>query len=154
MLILSGRIDRLAIETAGLANQKPEGDPLGRELDRCLRYALEADNAIQRGLPWSAVELLHYARRSLMTLFSRSRQAQRSYQFFQVEADTNLQSRLGSTLPQYNLHSARECLAQVLEILEHELPGLTAGQLTLTPAQLHLLSRIRSRGKEDQEHGS
>jgi hypothetical protein len=145
MLILSGRIDRSAIDTAGLANRKPESEPLSRELDRCLRYALETDNAIKRGYRWSAVELLHYTRRSLMTLFSRSRHGQRSYQFFQAQADATLQSRLGSTLPQYDLESARDCLSQILDLLAHDLQELTAGQLELTPAQSELLACLRSR---------
>ena len=49
MLLLLGRIDLAAIETAGLANRKLDNEPLGRELDRCVRYALEVDGALHRG---------------------------------------------------------------------------------------------------------
>lgn len=149
MLLLMGRIDRSVIETAGLANRKPDTEPLSRELDRCLRYALEADNAIKRGYLWSAIELLHYTRRSLMALFSRSHHGQRTYQFFEKEAGQLLQERLGRTLPQFDLQSARACLAQFLDILAEDLDELTAGQVQMTVLQAELLSRIRSRQFEN-----
>ena len=150
MLILSGTIDRTAIQTAGLASQELEVEPLVRELDRCLRYALEVDSAIKRGYRWSAIELLHYVRKSMMELlFARSHGGQRSYQFFQAEAGEGLQERLGGTLPQYDLQSARACLARSLDILTNDLDELTAGQVQLTGAHLDLLDRIRSRQNED-----
>ena len=143
-----GRIDRAAIASAGLANRELEVEPLGRELDRCVRYALEVDSALQRGYRWSAIELLHYMRKSLMQLFSRSHHGQRFYQFFQAEAGEGLQERLGGTLPQYDLQSAQACLARSLDILTNDLDELTAGQLHLTGVQSELLDRIRSRQKE------
>jgi predicted nucleotidyltransferase len=155
MLLLSGKIDRAAIEAAILANQERrcmqrlESEPLSRELDRCLRYALEVDNAIKRGYRWSAIELLHYGRKSMMELFTRSHHGQRPYQFFQQEAELPLQERLGRTLPQFDLQSARVCLAQFLDILADDLDTLTGGQVQLTHTQAELLSRIRSRQYEE-----
>jgi predicted nucleotidyltransferase len=84
MLLLLGRIGRSAIEAAGLANQKLDAEPLDRELDRCIRYALEVDSALHRGYLWSAVELLHYLRLCIMKLFTYSHHGKRSYQFFQT----------------------------------------------------------------------
>lgn len=150
MLVLLGRIDRAAIETAGLANQEPDDKPLGRELDRCIRYALEVDSALQRGYLWSAIELLHYMRRNIMELFTRSHGGKRAYQFFQKEADERLQVRLGSTLPRYDLKSAQQALAQFLHILTHDLDQLTDGQVQLTRAHAELLTRISSRQNELQ----
>jgi hypothetical protein len=149
MLLLTGRIDRSSIETAGLANRKTETEPLGRELDRCLRYALEVDSAIKRGYRWSAVELLHYTRKSMMELFTRSHHGQRPYQFFQQEAELPLQEQLGRTLPLFDLKSARACLARFLDILADDLDALTGGQVQLNQAQAEILSRVHSRQLED-----
>lgn len=149
MQVLFGRIDASAIAAAGLSNLKANAEPLDRELDRCVRYALEVDSALQRGYRWSAIELLHYMRKSLMLLFARSHHGQRSYQFFQKEAGEQLQERLGDTLPQFDLESARACLAQFLDILTEDLDKLTDGQVQLTGAHLELLDRIRSRQYED-----
>jgi predicted nucleotidyltransferase len=145
MLLLLGRIDRSAIETAGLANRESDNEPLDRELDRCIRYALEVDGALQRGYIWSAIELLHYVRKSMMELFTRSHHGQRAYQFFQKEADQRLQARLGGTLPRYDLKSAQESLAQFMDILKNDLDKLTDGQVQLTGAHSELLAKIRSR---------
>jgi predicted nucleotidyltransferase len=145
MLLLSGRIERSAIESAGLANRELDDEPLDRELDRCVRYALEVDSALQRGYTWSAIELLHYMRKSIMKLFTRSHRGERDYQFFQKEANEMLQVRLGSTLPRYDLKSTQESLAQFLDILTHDLEELTEGQVQLTEAHSELLTRIASR---------
>jgi predicted nucleotidyltransferase len=148
MLLLLGRIDRQTIEAAGRANRQVQDEPLGREIDRCVRYALEVDSALQRGHLWSAIELLHYLRKGLMELFTRSHHGQRAYKFFQKAASEQIQSRLGSTLPQFDLKSARASLANCLQILTNDLDRLTDGQVCLTPAQEELLARVRSRQKE------
>ncbi len=145
MLLVLGRIDRSTIEAAGLANRKLDDEPLDRELDRCIRYALEVDSALHRGYPWSAIELLHYMRHSLMELFTRSHQGQRPYQFFQKEADQKLQARLGGTLPRYDLGTAQASLSQFMDILTHDLDQLTDGQVQLTKVHSELLTTIRAR---------
>ncbi len=145
MLLLLGKIDLAAIKTAGLANQKPEKEPLIRELDRCIRYALEVDSALHRGYLWSAIELLHYLRRCMMALFTYSHGGQRPYQFFQVEASQEMQAQLGGTLPQYNLKSAQESLSQFLDILTNDLDQFTNNKVQLTESHSKLLAAIRSR---------
>jgi len=145
LLLLFGRIDRSAIQTAGLGNRKPDAEPLCRELDRCVRYALEVDSALQRGYRWSAIELLHYVRGTMMELFTRSHQGERAYQFFQKEADQDMQVRLGGTLPCYDLKSIQESLTQFMVMLENDLDKLTNGQVGLTGLHAELLDRIRSR---------
>lgn len=145
MQLIMGRIDRSAIEVAGLANQVLDDEPINRELDRCIRYALEVDSALHRGNMWAAIELLHYMRGNIMELFTRSHHGKRAYQFFQKEADKRMQVQLGSTLPQYDLKSAQESLAQFLDMLTHDLEALTDGQVQLTRAHSELLTKIISR---------
>jgi len=148
MVLLFGRIDRSVIEAAGFANRKDEIEPIQRELDRCVRYVLEVDSALHRRHLWSAIELLHYARRCMMELFTLSHHGQRPYQFFQKEADQSLQVRLGGTLPLYDLKSAQESLAQFIDILTEDLDRLTEGQVCLTKIHSELLSSIISRGSD------
>ena len=150
VLLLLGKIDLNAIKTAGLANQKSEIEPLSRELDRCVRYALEVDSALHRGYLWSAIELLHYMRRCMMALFAYSHGGQRPYQFFQKEADQEMQALLGGTLPQYDLKSAQESLIQFLVILTNDLDKLTNNKVQLTAAHSELLAAIRSRQNDLQ----
>lgn len=145
MLLLGGRIDRSTIEAAGFANRTLDEEPLARELDRCIRYALEVDSALHRRYLWSAIELLHYMRHGIMELFTRSHHGKRPYQFFQREADQKMQARLGSTIPRYDLKAAQECLAQFMDILTKDLDQLTGGQVQLTEAHSELLAAIRLR---------
>jgi len=145
MLLLLGRIDLSVIETAGLANRKLDDAPLSRELDRCIRYALEVDSALHRGYLWSAIELLHYMRHGIMALFTYSHHGKRAYQFFQKEADQKMQVRLGGTLPRYDLKTAQESLLQFMDILTRDLDRLTNGQVQLTEAHSELLTAIRAR---------
>lgn len=145
MLLLSGRIDRSAIERAGLANRKRNTEPLGRELDRCIRYALEVDSALHRGRLWSAIELLHSMRQSVMELFARSHHGKRAYQFFENEAEQKIQVRLGNTLPRYDLTAAQEALSEFMNILTNDLGEFTEGQVQLTKNHAELLAAIRSR---------
>lgn len=84
-------------------------------------------------------------RRCMMALFTYSHGGQRSYQFFQKEADQEMQARLGCTLPQYDLKSAQESLSQFLDILTNDLDRLTNSQVRLTDAHSDLLSAIGSR---------
>jgi hypothetical protein len=145
MLLLLGKIDLAAIKTAGLANQKSGNESVIRELDRCVRYALEVDSALHRGYLWSAIELLHYMRRCMMALFTYSHGGQRAYQFFQKEADQEMQARLGGTLPQYDLKSAQASLSQLLDILTNDLDKLGNNKVQLTASHSELLAAIRSR---------
>ena len=145
MLFLSGCLDRATIEAAGRANQNLDHEPLDRELDRCIRYALEVDNALRRGYLWSAIELLQSMRHSLMELFTRSHHGKRACQFFQKEADERMQNRLGRTLPQFDPQTAHRSLRQFIDILTNDLDQLTNGQVELTKIHSDLLTAIASR---------
>jgi predicted nucleotidyltransferase len=143
--LLSGRIDQAAIEGAGLASRQMADEPLSQLLDRCVRYALEVDIALQRGQVWDAIELLHLMRKLLMELFSRTHGGQRAFHFFQAEADAGLQARLGATLPRYSLASAQESLLQFLDILQNDLEAVTEGRVQLTAGHAELLDAVGQR---------
>lgn len=149
MRILTGSLGREQIAAAGLANRKPNDEPLDQLLDRCVRYAAVADVGLRRRQVWITVEVLHRMRSILMELFARARGGGRSYQRFEAEAEGWLQERLGATLPQYALPSLQEALLRLLDILERDLEPLTAGQLELGDAQRGVLERVRS----NQENG-
>jgi predicted nucleotidyltransferase len=146
--VLMGRIDHAAIAAAGSANRRPKGQALKQLLDRCVRYAVVADVAVQRHDLWAAVEMLHRLRGLLMELYARARGGQRPAQVFQADADPQLQARLGRTLPQYDLASLKDSLGHCIEILEHDLGHLTKGQVQLTDVHRKVLGRVRAR----QEH--
>ena len=143
--LLLGRIDRATIEAAGLANRRVDNEPLSELLDRCVRYALEVDIALQRGQVWDAIELLHLMRKLLMDLFSRTHGGQRAFHFFQATADAELQVRLGATLPRYSLASAQESLLQFLDILQNDLAVITGGQVQLTAEHADILKAVDQR---------
>jgi len=140
--LLTGRLNRAIIEAAGLANRSLPDEPLSRLLDRCIRYAVGVDIALHRGQSWSAVELLHRMRGLLMELFTRTHQGKRAYQFFQAEADGELQARLGTTLPRYNLIPIQGALVQFLAILQDDLEQLVSGQVELTAGQREVLNSV------------
>ncbi len=142
--LLLGRIDRAAIEAAGLANRRVDA-PLGQLLDRCVRYALEVDTALQRGQVWDAIELLHLMRKLLMDLFSGTHGGKRAFHFFQATADARLQVRLGATLPCYSLASAQESLLQFLDILQNDVAAMTEGQVQLTAEHADILTAVGQR---------
>jgi hypothetical protein len=83
-----------------------------------------------------------------MELFTYSHRGQRPYQFFQKEADQQMQVRLGATLPRYDPKTVHEALLQFMSILTNDLEQLTNGQVHLTKAHVELLNAIRSRQSE------
>jgi predicted nucleotidyltransferase len=145
MRVLGGTMDHETIAAAGLANQRATAEPLGRLLDRCVRYAAVADVMLERKQIWSTVEVLHRMRGILMALFAHTHDGTRAYQAFEEKAEAALQAYLGSALPLYDLDSLQESLGQILHILEHELVHLTNGQVELTDAHKTVLNNIRLR---------
>lgn len=143
MKVLAGRLDHATIATAGMANQTRSEPTLEQLLDAYIRYAAAASVCLQRKQIWSTIEILHRMRGILMTLFVRTHGGQRTYKDFQPQADTEIQARIGVTLPRYNLDSLRISLAKLLEILEEELDYLGNGQVQLTSGHQIVLNRIR-----------
>jgi hypothetical protein len=142
--VLTGQIDYSVIVAAGAANQQP-GESLEQVLSRCVRYAAVANIALQRHKLWEAVEVLHRMRTLLMELFALAHGGQRPVQFFQAEADADLQAQLGHTLPQYNLASVQASLERCLDILDHDLGHLAHERIQLPDAYREVLKAVRVR---------
>jgi predicted nucleotidyltransferase len=142
--LLWGRIGEEDIRTAGRA-RRASPPPVSELTARCLRESLAVDIALQRGHLWSAVESLHALRGQLIATFARTHGGGRALDTFRMQADAALQAQLGAALPRYDLASARQALLACLDLLEHDLPRLTADQADLAPAQRALLRRIRER---------
>lgn len=145
--VVAGRIDREAIVAAGRANQQEAGQPLPRLLDQCVRYVAAAGVAVQRGRTWITVELLHRMRGLLMAVYTQTHGGGRAFYVFE-DADVGLQARFGKTLPQQAPASLRGALLQVIDILENDLDGLSAGALRLADGHRRVLAGVR-RNLED-----
>ncbi len=142
--VLTGRIDHSVIAAAGAANRRPRR-PIEETLAECVRYAAVADVALQRHNLWDAFEVLHRLRFLLMELYTLTHGGQRPWQFFQANADPDIQAQLGHTLPQFSLVSVQESLGRCLDILEYDLGRLTNGQLQLPDAYRKVLEAVRVR---------
>ena len=80
-----------------------------------------------------------------MELFARAHGGMRPLHSFQKEADTALQSLLGSTLPQLDLPSVQRVFIKFIDILEQDLWRFTAGQVQLAETHLPVLNQVRKR---------
>lgn len=143
MLVLAGRIDKTTIQAAGQAKRHLNEDTLDSLLDRCVRYAVETNVALQRRRLWSAVDFLHRMRALVMELYTRTHGGVRPLQFFEATANFELRSHLAATLPAYDLGSACTALEQFFDFLEHDLDRLTQGQVQLRESQHQLLKQVR-----------
>ncbi|MCC7362064.1 MAG: nucleotidyltransferase domain-containing protein [Anaerolineales bacterium] len=143
--ILMTKLDPMAIKEAGLANRRAQQSSLGVLLDRCVRYVVVTDVALQRHHLWSAVEMLHRIRGLLMELYALGHDTGRSLPVFQTGAPAELQLRLGRTLPLYDLSSLHRALEQCLDILEQDLARLTRGQIQLADVHHQILAHVRVR---------
>jgi predicted nucleotidyltransferase len=142
--VLWGQLGEGEIRAAGSARRGPLS-PANELAARCIREALAVDIALQRGRLWWAVETLQVLRGLLVGLFARTHGGGRPLETFRTLAPAALQARLGATLPQYSLASARGALRAALDLLEQDLAALTADQVTLTPAERALVRHIRER---------
>ncbi len=145
MRVLSGQVGSEIIKAAGLANRQVEDRPLARLLDICVRYAVGTDVALQRKQLWGAIEIEHRMRNLLMELYAQTHGGIRPLQFFEAEASASLQTRIGATLPQYQMVSAQEALIHFLNILEQDMDLITGGQTQLTGAHREIVKRVRMR---------
>ena len=142
---LVGRIDPINITAAGSSNRRSTKQAASTLLDRCVRYAVETDAALQRKRIWSAIELLHRMRALIMELYAVTHNGLRALDSFQAQADADVQSRLGGTLPSYHLASAQESLMRFLKFMEDDLDGLTGGRVRLEEKHRRLLNGVRRR---------
>ncbi|CAN5203308.1 hypothetical protein BH23CHL1_BH23CHL1_22210 [soil metagenome] len=146
LLVLAGRIDAETIKAAGIARQQIDGSSTSHLLDACLRYAVEVDRDLHRNRPWQAIEALHRMRALIMGMFAQAHNGVRSLPVFEAQAETDVQARLGATLPQYDLYSIQTALMRFLDILEYDLEALTNGQVHLTALHHEVLHQVRANG--------
>jgi len=142
LLVLASRIDPDSITTAGLANRPEAVKPLQQVLDECVYYAAYTTVGLKRSQPWTAIEALELTRSWMMELYTRTHGGERPLKFFQAHAETDLQERLGATLPQYNIESHQRSLLRCVEILGQDLERLSNGQIYLTDAHRKILKKV------------
>jgi predicted nucleotidyltransferase len=143
--VLAGPLTIGEVCAAGLANREHDETSPGALLDACVRYTLETDIALRRGKLWMAIELLHRMRGLLMELFARTHGGARPLHTFAAQADPALQTRLGATLPAFDLPSARRAHQAMLDLLEQDISAFSNGQAQLTAGHLEVLRAVRKR---------
>jgi predicted nucleotidyltransferase len=145
LVVLAGRIDHATIVAAGLANRTARPPALADLVGACVRQAVNVDVSLHRRRYWLGYLVLHQAREELLRLFVASHGALRPYHAFEAVADQALKDRLGATLPQHDLPSLQRAFLALLDLLEHDLEPLSAGQARLTEAQRTVLDQLRAR---------
>ncbi len=145
LVVLAGRLDRATIAAAGLKNRKPYPPSFTEMVGACVRQAITVDAKLHRRMFWLAYLVLHEARDRLLRLFATSHGAQRPYHAIEDAADQALRARLSRTLPHDDLPSLQRAFLALLDLLEHDLEALSAGQARLTEAQRQVLAQLRAR---------
>lgn len=144
LIVLAGTLAASEIVAAGEVNRAPAGLSPQDHLGACLRYALEADNALRRDALWGALELLHRARTHVLDLYiATHRDAPRVIHLRRHAPNATLTAWLASTVPTFDAGALRAAHIALLDLLEHHLPALTDNQLILSAGQRQLLAAIR-----------
>ncbi len=143
--VLAGPLTTEQVRAAGIANRESDETSPVELLDACVRYALETDISLRRGELWLAAELLHRTRGLLMEMFAQAHGGARPVQTFDALADLALQTRLGATLPTFDLPSARRAHHAMLGLLERDIPTFSNGHIRPTTQQREVLCAIRDR---------
>jgi predicted nucleotidyltransferase len=146
MRVLSGSLDPAVIRLAGLANCQSQERPLEAILEEVVYYAAVSDVYVQRSNLWMCDEVFHRLRTLLMELYARTHSGGLALRTFTREAPDSLQTLLAKTLPQAAPGSLRDVQQVFVDILEKDLPALTANQLTLTEAQHTVVKKLRGNG--------
>ena len=145
MRLLSAEMDRDAIADAGKANNTQQAVSIERLVSRSLQLAAYCSVYLLRGQSWLMIELLHRLRLLLIEIFARTRAGERSLQTFEALAEADLQDRLRETLPGPGQASLHLAVLKMLDLLEYELPRISAGQADLKDAERKTLQRLRAR---------
>ncbi|HET7037237.1 MAG TPA: hypothetical protein VFI42_16240, partial [Thermomicrobiaceae bacterium] len=140
--LLAGSLSPEEIAAAGRANRVTADIPLAQQLDAIVRWALDADNALQRGNFWQALNLLQRMREQLLAVFARTHGG-RPYHAFDALATAALQRKLGATLHPFDLAAALTALLALIDLIEHDIDGFTGGQVRLSAEQRAVLAHIR-----------
>jgi len=146
LYMLVGHIDdAAAIIAAGMANQRPVAVTPLQLIDRCVRYVVGVDVALQRGHLWGAIEQLHLIRGLVMDVFAMTHGGGRAVPIFQRDADATLQAQLGKLLPQFSFASVQGVLLRCIDLLEHDLSLISDRQVQLGAPQRAVLDHVRQR---------
>lgn len=143
--VIAGRLDQGKITAAGRSNRQPPVISFEGLLNQSVRYVTNADIALQRRQLWSAIEMLHRLRQLFMELYALGHGAQRALRAFQSDMTPELQERLGSTLPQFNMRSLQDSLKGCIQLLQQDLDHFTRNQIQLTAVQQKILAQVRAR---------
>jgi predicted nucleotidyltransferase len=144
LLVLTGRLDAQTIEAAGRANRETRSADLMRHVQACIRQAITVDGALHRRRFWRAYQVLYLARLELLLMHARSHDL-RPFHALDAEIDPALESRFRRTLPGGDLPSVQRALLGLLDLLEQDVPILSAGRAQLTGAQRDALAKLRLR---------
>jgi predicted nucleotidyltransferase len=145
LVVLAGRLDHTAIVAAGLANRKRRPPDVAELVGACVRQVVTTDAKLHRRTFWLAYLVLHQARERLLELFAGTHGGQRTYHAIDAAPDQALRVRLGKTLPGDDLPSLQRAFLGMLDLLEHDLDALSAGQARLTEAQRQVVAQLRAR---------
>ena len=143
LLLLSGSVDLGTIKVAGRANRKlrRQADPL--DVDRILRWAVEAAFALRRKDLWQAVRRINHMRDALAEIYASARGYPRAYPALDQTVANPLMVRLSALLPRLDPLSIREALDIGLDMLEGDLGALSEGRLRLTEDQQAVIGQVR-----------
>ena len=141
MISIAGDLDLETIRQAGLANLPEKNSSPKMALDRCFRYAIEINAAIERQRLWMGVELLHRTRNLLMEIYSLTREGGRFTQHFDNSASQELSDLLFSTLPTAN--TLPQAFENILNILQNEIPRFSNGKLHLQSHHRIIIEKLR-----------
>lgn len=141
LIKIAGDLDLETIKMAGMANRSPNETCPETELDRCFRYVIEINTAIERQHFWMAVELVHRVRSLLMEIYARTSGGVRAIQHFDQTAPPELAALLFSTFPQAD--TLPQTFENLLNLLQDEIPRFSNGKLRLQPQHWIILENLR-----------
>jgi predicted nucleotidyltransferase len=144
LVVLGGRLSHAEIAEAGLRNPNPPPPTVADLVAAALRQVVTLEAKLHRRRFWLAYLLLHEARERLLRVYAASHGAQRPYHVLDA-ADPSLLDRLRRTVPGDDLPSIQRALVALLDLLEHDLGTLSAGQAQLTEAQCGIVAQLRAR---------
>ncbi len=91
-------------------------------------------------------------RGALVEIFAASRSGNRVYEVFEEEAGAGLKEKFGRTFPQYfpdsptgSIHSLRNALLALLNLIEHDVDELSNGKVQLGPGERETIGRLQVR---------
>lgn len=140
---LSGSLSLDEIRAAANYAYNPEPKALVEIVNEYLRFVLALHHAIKRQRLWMSLEMLHRLRTALLLLYGTSHDATRPINYFDAQADFELQELVASLAPQANLKSVEEAFRAAILLLENQLDYFCDGDYQLTTSQQHILAQLK-----------